>query len=661
MSVHSEEVELVYDESTLDSNTGDEEATARRCHCLEDLFGLNKEWSPWPDKITFALDVLMHLPRSVFSEKQLDLFLWILRVLDVLQVPSVCSMKGFCNNVQKLYGIESIEYQGALGHRYYVNSLSQILAQAVASLFTAHASEFLKPYPDLVQDQVERPDQYRAPSVSKINSLYNPETQTAEPWTFSSEAGNPWREHAAGTRIFAFPIWLYCNDTSAGLPRAELQKEYNVLFLCTSNTAPLLEMLDGIVDQIMEAQEHGIWAWDCHLKEPVLIFPVVLALLGDNPMQSKLSSRIILRGRLFCQACWVEKGRSVFGGAPGGAGDADLDSGESAGAESGESTDNESGSGGEEGSLAPASPGSSVVRESSTVPRSTGLRPPAKSKPAVKTRVKKAKRVVIDSVSTIAHSISNFIRSYIEDAQHVDMKTKISKRWTATGIKDTYQLRFLEQLFGSYKNLCTEKAKTEALKHASASLPHNHKAMVNPVWRVKGLDAHSDTPVELLHVVLLGFVKYFWRDVIKNQLKDKSSKKELLATRLSCLDVSAIAQVAPFVLKDLVTPECYETWKSLSKLIPLLWQPEIQDLGGFLVQLEFEIEQFLLRTARWTGAWFNKPKFRILVHLPDHIRRFGPAILFAAEQFESFNAIIRAKRVHSNRQAPSCDIARAFA
>ena len=66
-------------------------------------------------------------------------------------------------------------------------------------------------------------------------------------------------------------------------------------------------------------------------------------------------------------------------------------------------------------------------------------------------------------------------------------------------------------------------------------------------------------------------------------------------------------------------------------------------------------------TARWTCAWFNKSKFHIILHLPKHVCRFGPAMLFATEAFESFNAVIRAKSVHSNRQAPSRDIALAFA
>lgn len=207
--------------------------------------------------------------------------------------------------------------------------------------------------------------------------------------------------------------------------------------------------------------------------------------------------------------------------------------------------------------------------------------------------------------------------------------------------------------------------------------------ITSPIFRIHDLDANRDTPVEILHVVLLGFVKYFWRDTIAHILKEK---KPLLKTRLSSLDVSAlgipplvgetlvtyagsltgrdfrtISQVAPFVLYDLVPYECYEAWLALCTLVPLIWQPEIDDIEAHLVKMEAAINHFLRCTARWTPRWFNKPKFHIIRHLVAHVRRFGPAILFATEGFESFNAIVRSKSVHSNRHAPSRDIAQAFA
>jgi hypothetical protein len=50
----------------------------------------------------------------------------------------------------------------------------------------------------------------------------------------------------------------------------------------------------------------------------------------------------------------------------------------------------------------------------------------------------------------------------------------------------------------------------------------------------------------------------------------------------------------------------------------------------------------------------------MILHLPDHVRRFGPAVLFATEGFESYNAVIRLRSVHSSRSAPSKDIAESF-
>ena len=93
-------------------------------------------------------------------------------------------------------------------------------------------------------------------------------TETLSPWTHTNPVqGNCWWDLSHGRRVVSLPLWMYCDDTSgntskkwnehnsylftlAGLPREQAEKEYNVHFLCTSNKAPPLEMLDGVLDQI---------------------------------------------------------------------------------------------------------------------------------------------------------------------------------------------------------------------------------------------------------------------------------------------------------------------------------------------------------------------------------------------------------------------------
>ena len=60
-----------------------------------------------------------------------------------------------------------------------------------------------------------------------------------------------------------------------------------------------------------KAKAEGVWGWDSDSNEPVLVFPVVLAPLGDNPMQSEFACHIGMRGKMFCGACWV-KGADVL-------------------------------------------------------------------------------------------------------------------------------------------------------------------------------------------------------------------------------------------------------------------------------------------------------------------------------------------------------------
>ncbi|KAF6758067.1 hypothetical protein DFP72DRAFT_1065314 [Ephemerocybe angulata] len=570
--------------------------------------------------------------------------------------------------------------------------------RVIESLSDVPLSDMLMDFEDFKRAVNQYPELYRMPHPSRIHEIYNPLRPTQHdpqlpninprPWILTNtETGNHWRSIANGRRVVAFPIWLYCDDTSgnlskkwnahnsflftaAGLPRREAQREYNVHFLCTSNIAPPLEMFEGVLDQIESYQKTGIEAWDAKAGEPVIVFPVVLALLGDNPMQSELCSHIGLRGRLFCRHCWAERINNVKKKAKGDSDD--FDSEDESGGEDSDGTDR-----GDAGSDTSAASRTSQGRGGAA------QRAAAQSIDKIKDRLRKYFK------GTEPRKRSDTIvklKEYWDAAAEYGNKASIAASQTQSGIKDKFQQFFLNQLSDSTRGKRKKETAQPLLDAKRATMPSDFRKTINPLWRMKGINGHTDTPVEILHVILLGFVKYMWRDVIKNQLKDKDLKKDELATRLSSLDVSGlgisplagktlvkyagslvgrdfrvIAQVAPFVLYDIVKPECYRTWLALAKLIPLVWQPEIDDVNDYTVRLTRAIDQFLLRAGDWTPAWFNKPKFHLLVHLPDHIRRFGPAILFATEAFESFNAVIRAKSVHSNRQAPSRDIARAFA
>ncbi|KAG1784306.1 uncharacterized protein HD556DRAFT_1251521, partial [Suillus plorans] len=724
-------------------------------------------WFPWPDKITCTLDILMHLPRSVFSERQIDILLWLLRVNNVDDVPSVKSVKRIEDTIQRLCGIRSIPYDGALGHRYYVNSLADLIQQ---EMMNPRVRPLLHFYPEdagtklneawqakhwleeldpelltpvvrlqnqdffifepalLTSGQACMPfrwfirckkmyarawrlqpvaremncgwivQQFQSFEVSEddlLVSFKNWDSSGAtsglprachiygiereldgelQPWTLTNPVeGNQWRIRASGARVYAMPIWLYCDDTSgnlskkwnkhnsflftpAGLPRTAVHQEYNVHFLCTSNLAPPLEMLDGIVDQLENAWEHGIWAWDCVHEEYVLVILSVLALLGDNPMQSEMACHIGSMGKYFCRICKVK-----------GHGTVAKESNSAQDTTRAEDHDN---------NIA-----RSLYETRNDAPLKSARKCTKETMEELVTRVKQF--VKIGEARCKDETVAE-LKSMFVDASTVGNQTRIKQRKTATGIKDTFLESFLNCLAQSYSKIRGgNSVKQEALNRVKEMLPAN---VISPVWRVKGLDPHTDTPVEILHTVLLGFVKYFWRDAISIRIGQNKLKRELLETRLSSVNVAglglsnlnghtlvqyagslvgrdfrAIAQIAPFVLHDLVPKDCYDTWVALSNLMPLIWQPEIDDCTDHLNKLTVAIDNFLACTAMWTPRWFNKSKFHIILHVVDHIRRFGPAALFATESFESFNAVIRAKSIHSNHCAPSRDIAHSFA
>jgi hypothetical protein len=201
-------------------------------------------------------------------------------------------------------------------------------------------------------------------------------------------------------------------------------------------------------------------------------------------------------------------------------------------------------------------------------------------------------------------------------------------------------------------------------------------------WSFLGFDSVKDTPVEVLHVFLLGPVKYLFRDFMKGL--DELQKKKLVAlwnsfnthslnipsirpasmvqyySSLVGKDFRIILQAAPFIFFQFMTQSQIKIWSSLCHLGSLIFQTHIDNMETYISDLRNHIDIFLRHIIQDSAQWVNKAKFHMLLHLPDSILRFGPATLFATEKFESYNGILRFASIHSNRQSPGQDIAITF-
>ena len=77
-----------------------------------------------------VLNVLWHLPRSLFSDAQVETIIWACAALGVDELPSLETLKTIDKKLQALCGINTIRHDGQMGNLFYVNSLSNIIAQA---------------------------------------------------------------------------------------------------------------------------------------------------------------------------------------------------------------------------------------------------------------------------------------------------------------------------------------------------------------------------------------------------------------------------------------------------------------------------------------------------------------------------------------------------
>ncbi|KIJ90420.1 hypothetical protein K443DRAFT_686767 [Laccaria amethystina LaAM-08-1] len=176
-----------------------------------------------------------------------------------------------------------------------------------------------------------------------------------------------------------------------------------------------------------------------------------------------------------------------------------------------------------------------------------------------------------------------------------------------------------------------------------------HKADIyNPFLTLEGFDPAADTPVEILHTILLGIVKYLWH----------GSHSTWSAKQKETYSLKTIAQVNVFHVYDLVDSTQLLLTKAVGELSALLWVLEIRNMDEYLGDVELATANVLDLFAMVEPSKMTaKIKLHLLAHLKADILRFGPLLGVATESFECFNAIFRYCSIYSNHLTPSRDIA----
>ncbi|KAJ3911512.1 hypothetical protein F5877DRAFT_19152, partial [Lentinula edodes] len=74
-----------------------------------------------------------HLPRSLFSDAQMDIILWGIASFGVSNTPSTDTTKSVGEYLQTLCGIKTERQKGPLGHVYYINQLAGLIRQEMSN------------------------------------------------------------------------------------------------------------------------------------------------------------------------------------------------------------------------------------------------------------------------------------------------------------------------------------------------------------------------------------------------------------------------------------------------------------------------------------------------------------------------------------------------
>jgi hypothetical protein len=81
-----------------------------------------------------TLDTITNIPRSAFSRQQIEMMFWFLKANAVSRIPSAKTLRSQNAVLHSMCGVRTLEYDGAFGHRYFINSLADTIRQVRPSI-----------------------------------------------------------------------------------------------------------------------------------------------------------------------------------------------------------------------------------------------------------------------------------------------------------------------------------------------------------------------------------------------------------------------------------------------------------------------------------------------------------------------------------------------
>ncbi|KAI9097127.1 hypothetical protein DFS34DRAFT_686229 [Phlyctochytrium arcticum] len=216
------------------------------------------------------------------------------------------------------------------------------------------------------------------------------------------------------------------------------------------------------------------------------------------------------------------------------------------------------------------------------------------------------------------------------------------RNWASTQAEIRDQLD-MACIFGNKTRLRKQQTTTDTLTEYAKS--HSVEAarafrdairpvdrLINPLFRLNSFNGHNDTPLEALHTILLGIIKWLSRASLALVSKDALNwqrfshpfrGKEIVINGGLLLgkDFRRIIQVGPFMYDGLLPQPWIKAWCCMADVFLLVYMRQIPNLEAYIFDLQRAITASFASICDINPKIFSRLKYHALVHLGQDVRQ----------------------------------------